>query len=455
MSESSNKQKYEMNMCEGPLMRQLISFTLPLLISSNLQLLFNAADIIVVGQFSGNSALAAVGSTTSLIHLMITLLTGISLGTNVVAGQLFATNKDEEMQKLVHTSMAFALAGGIVIGVLGIFTAGTALQMMRTPADVFPEALLYMKVYFTGMPFFMIYTYGAAVLRAVGDTRRPLLFLTAAGIINVILNLILVIVFHQGVLGVAVATVISQAVSGILVLRCLWKTEGSYQLRFSRLRIRSSYLLRILKIGLPAGIQSLVINFSNVLLQSSVNSFGSVAMAGYTAANNIFGFLYVTANSFTQTCMCFISQNYGVKNFKRMKQIIKDCLLLSVGTMAVLGGLVYLFGDSILRIYTSDGEAIQCGVEIFLYTTSIYFIFAVMDLLPGIMRGLGYSAIPMILSVLGTVGTRIFWIYCVFPFHRKLDILFISYPLSWIVTVLMQAVYLGVIWKKEMRHVAS
>ena len=427
-------------MCSGPLMGKLISFAVPLVLSSNLQLLFNAVDIVVVGKFSGSQSLAAVGSTTALINLVITLLIGISLGTNVMAGRFYATNDHQGMEDTVHTSMAFALAGGVVLGSLAILLSGWALTLMETPAEVFDQAVLYIRVYFLGMPFFMMYNYGAAVLRAVGDTKRPLLYLVIAGVLNAGLNMILVIVFHMGVLGVAIATVISQMVSCFLVLRCLIHTEGSYRLIFSKMKMKLPYLRQMFEIGLPAGIQSLVINFSNVLLQSSVNSFGEIAMAGYTAANNVFGFLYVTVNSFSQTCMSFMSQNYGAQKWKRMDRVLWDCMILSVGVMLVLGGGVYLFGDSVLRLYTPDPLVIERGMEVFLYTTATYFICGIMDLFPGAMRGMRYSTVPMILSVIGTVGVRIFWIYCVFPTYHSLDVLFISYPLSWLITVIMQAV---------------
>ena len=438
-------------MCSGPLMGKLIAFSLPLILASNLQLLFNAVDMIVVGKFSGRQALAAVGSTSALINLVIVLLTGISLGTNVLAGQYYATEDRRKMADLVHTSMTFALIAGVLMGAMGGLVSKWALIWMDTPEKVLPQAVLYIRVYFLGTPFFMLYTYGAAILRAVGDTKRPLLFLTMAGVLNAGLNLVLVIVFHLGVLGVAVATVISQMLSCALVLRCLMKAEGSYRFSPSHLRIQLPYLLQMFKIGLPAGIQSLVINFSNVLLQSSVNSFGEAAMAGYTAANNVFGFLYATANSFTQTCMSFMSQNYGVRNWTRMRQVLKDCILLSVGTMLVIGWGVYLFKVPILRIYTSSPEAIQCGAEVFLYTTSTYFLFNLMDLLPGAMRGFGHSTVPMLLSLFGTVGIRIFWIYCIFPSHHALDVLFLSYPLSWVLTVAMQLVYFFFAWRKVSR----
>ena len=432
--------KYEIDMCNGPLLGKLISFSIPLVLASNLQLLFNAVDIVVVGKFSGSHAMAAVGSTTALINLLITLLIGISLGANVMAGQYFATEDHKKMHDIVHTSIAFAIGGGVVITVLGISLSGWALRVMDTPPEVYDQAIIYIRIYFTGMPFFMIYNYGAAILRAVGDTKRPLIFLIIAGVTNAGLNMIMVIVFHLGVVGVGVATVVSQIISCVLVVRCLVKSTGSYKLHFDQLRIKLPYLKQMLKIGLPAGIQSFVINFSNVLLQSSVNSFGGDAIAGYTAANNIFGFLYVTINSFSQTCMSFMSQNYGVRKFKRMDKVLVQCLALSIGVSLVTGFGTYFFAEQVIGIYTSDPVVIQCGVEIFLYSTTTYFICAIMDMLPSAMRGVGCSTIPMILSVIGTVGVRIFWIFCIFPTHHSLDILFISYPLSWAITVVMQVI---------------
>ena len=438
MSSEIKKNKYEIDMCNGSIMNKLISFSIPLMLSANLQLLFNAVDIIVVGKFSGSKSLAAVGATSALINLLINLSMGISLGTNVMAGQFYAAKKDREMSDVVHTSMMFALVSGTAIALLGIFFCKWALQMMATPDDIIHLSVTYMRIYLLGMPFFMIYNYGAAVLRAVGDTKRPLLFLVIAGVLNAGLNMILVIVFHLGVVGVAVATVFSQFISCVLIVRCLCKTKGSYQLHFSKLCMKKEYLKQIFKIGLPAGIQSIVINFSNILLQSSVNSFGSVAMAGYTAANNVFGFLYATVNSFTQTCMSFTSQNFGVKKWKRMDKILLECSALSVGVMLVIGTAVYIFGESVLGIYTSSPDVVKCGMDVFYYTTVTYFICGLMDLFPGAMRGMGYSLVPMVLSIIGTVGVRIFWIYCVFPVHHSLDTLFFSYPLSWFITVVMQ-----------------
>lgn len=435
-----SKNKYEIDMCNGTIMDKLISFSVPLMLSGILQLMFNAVDIIVVGRFAGSQSLAAVGSTTALINMFVNLFIGVSLGANVLAARFYASGKHKEMSETVHTAITFAAISGVVMALIGVLMAKPALELMGTPDDVINLSTLYMRIYFLGMPFFMLYNYGAAVLRAVGDTKRPLMFLIAAGIINACLNMVLVIVFNLGVAGVAIATIFSQFISCVLVLRCLNKTDASYQLRFSKLKIKGYYLKQIFQVGIPAGIQSTVINFSNVLLQSSVNSFGSIAMAGYTAANNIFGFLYVTVNAVTQACMSFTSQNYGVGKWKRMDRVLIDCLILSFTAMMILGNSAYFFGPKLLTIYTSNPKVIQCGMDILLYTTVTYFLCGFMDLFPGALRGMGRSGVPMILSVIGTVGTRIVWIFWIFPSHRSLDILFISYPASWIITIILQVI---------------
>ena len=407
------KNKYEIDMCNGTIMDKLISFSLPLMVSGILQLMFNAVDIIVVGRFSGSQALAAVGSTTALINVFINLFMGISLGANVLAARYYAAGRDREMSETVHTSIMLALISGVVMAFVGVFFAKGALELMDTPADVIDQSALYMRIYFMGMPFFMLYNYGAAILRAVGDTKRPLYFLIVSGVINAGLNMFLVIVFSLDVAGVAIATVVSQA------------------------------------------IQSTVINFSNVLLQSSVNSFGSIAMAGYTAANNVLGFLYTSVNSVTQACMSFTSQNYGVGKYKRMDKVLIDCLILSSGIALVMGGGAYLFGTEILQIYTGDPEVIRCGMEILSITTVPYFLCGIMDLFPGALRGMGCSAVPMILSVIGTVGTRIVWIFGIFPQHRSLYVLFISYPGSWIITIIMQVICYLIMRKKVHSRAAA
>lgn len=415
MHSEKKKNRFEIDMCNGSIMNKLISFSIPLMISGILQLAFNAVDIVVVGRFSGSESLAAVGSTTALINVFTNLFIGISLGANVLAARFYAAGREKEMSETVHTAITFAIISGVVMALVGLFFSRGALELMGTPDNVINLSTLYMKIYFLGMPFFMLYNYGAAILRAVGDTKRPLLFLIVAGVINACLNLLLVIAFHLGVAGVAIATVTAQFVSCVLVLRCLYKSDSSYQLRFSKLMIKKVYLGQIFQVGIPAGIQSTVINFSNVLLQSSVNAV-------------------------TQACMSFTSQNYGVGKWKRMDRVLVDCLILSTTIALILGGGAYLFGPELLKIYTDDPQVISCGMEILLYTTVTYFLCGWMDLFPGSLRGMGKSIVPMILSVIGTVGTRIVWIFGIFPRFRSLKILFISYPVSWIITIILQVI---------------
>ena len=440
MSSTIKRNKYEIDMCNGTIMDKLISFSLPLMLSGILQLMFNAVDIIVIGRFSGSQSLAAVGSTTALINMFTNLFIGISLGANVLSARFYAAGKDKEMSETVHTAITLALISGIIMVFVGLIFAKPVLELMDTPDDVINLSTLYMRIYFMGMPFFMLYNYGAAILRAVGDTKRPLIFLIISGCINALLNLFFVIVCKLDVAGVAIGTIVSQFVSSVLVLYCLSKADTSYKLCFNKLAIDKEYMLQIFQVGIPAGIQSTVINISNAMLQSSVNSFGSIAMAGYTAANNILGFLYVSVNSITQACMSFTSQNYAVGKQKRMDRVLIDCLFLTTAVALVMGSASYIFGTQILGIYTSNSEVIKSGLEIISITTIPYFLCGIMDLFPGALRGMGYSTVPMILSIIGTVGVRIIWIYGLFPSNRSLFFLFISYPGSWIATIIMQAI---------------
>lgn len=439
-------------MVNGSIMDKMISFALPLMLSGILQLLFNAVDIIVVGRFSGSQSLAAVGSTSSLINMLTNLFIGISLGANVLAARFYAAGKHKEMSETVHTAIATAFVSGVIMIFVGIFLSRPALELMDTPSDVIELSTLYIRIYFLGMPFFMLYNYGAAILRAVGDTKRPLIFLVISGVVNACLNMLLVIVFHLDVAGVAIATVISQVISCVLVIGCLYKTDAVYQLRFKKLRIKKKYLVQIFRIGIPAGLQSTLISFSNVLLQSSVNSFGSIAMAGYTAANNILSFLYMAANAVTQACMSFTSQNFGARKPKRMDRVIIDGMILQFVICLILGTLAYVFGSQISSIYTDNSDVIKCSVEILALTTIPYFLCGIMDAWPGIIRGMGRSTVPMILCIIGTVGVRILWIFFFFPHHRTLRYLFISYPVSWIATIIMQLAYFFIIRKEIHRE---
>ena len=435
-------------MVNGSIMDKMISFALPLMLSGILQLLFNAVDIIVVGRFSGSQSLAAVGSTSSLINMLTNLFIGISLGANVLAARFYAAGKHKEMSETVHTAIATAFVSGVIMIFVGILLSRPALELMDTPSDVIELSTLYIRIYFLGMPFFMLYNYGAAILRAVGDTKRPLIFLVISGVVNACLNMLLVIVFHLDVAGVAIATVISQVISCVLVIGCLYKTDAVYRLRFKKLRINKKYLVQIFRIGIPAGLQSTLISFSNVLLQSSVNSFGSIAMAGYTAANNILSFLYMAANAVTQACMSFTSQNFGARKPKRMDRVIIDGMILQFVICLILGTLAYVFGSQISSIYTDNSDVIKSSVEILALTTIPYFLCGIMDAWPGIIRGMGRSTVPMILCIIGTVGVRILWIFFFFPHHRTLRYLFISYPVSWIATIIMQLAYFFIIRKE-------
>ena len=439
-------------MVNGSIMDKMISFALPLMLSGILQLLFNAVDIIVVGRFSGSQSLAAVGSTSSLINMLTNLFIGISLGANVLAARFYAAGKHKEMSETVHTAIATAFVSGVIMIFVGILLSRPALELMDTPSDVIDLSTLYIRIYFLGMPFFMLYNYGAAILRAVGDTKRPLIFLVISGVVNACLNMLLVIVFHLDVAGVAIATVISQVISCVLVIGCLYKTDAVYRLRFKKLRINRKYLVQIFRIGIPAGLQSTLISFSNVLLQSSVNSFGSIAMAGYTAANNILSFLYMAANAVTQACMSFTSQNFGARKPKRMDRVIIDGMILQFVICLILGTLAYVFGSQISSIYTDNSDVIKCSVEILALTTIPYFLCGIMDAWPGIIRGMGRSTVPMILCIIGTVGVRILWIFFFFPHHRTLRYLFISYPVSWIATIIMQLAYFFIIRKEINRE---
>lgn len=448
-----SKNKFEIDMINGPIMPKMISFALPLMLSGILQLLFNAVDIIVVGRFSGSEALAAVGSTSSLINMLTNLFIGISLGANVLSARLYAAGKHKEMSETVHTAIATAALSGVLMVFVGIFLSRPALELMDTPLDVIDLATKYMRIYFLGMPFFMLYNFGASILRAVGDTKRPLIFLVISGVVNAVLNVFLVTVFKMDVDGVAIATVISQMISCVLVLGCLYKSDSVYQLRFKKLKIKWEYLAQIFRIGIPAGIQSTLISFSNVLLQSSVNSFGSTAMAGYTAANNIMSFLYMAANAVTQASMSFTSQNYGAKKPKRMDRVFASGLILEVAICLPLGVLAYVFGDELSSIYTESAEVIKYSVEILGLTTVPYFLCGIMDVFPGILRGMGRSTVPMILCLLGTVGMRIVWIYFFFPHNRTLGYLFVSYLVSWSATIIMQLVYYVFVRKVAHREI--
>ncbi len=447
------KKSYEIDMCNGPLLGKIFMFAIPLMLSSILQLLFNAADIIVVGRFTGSTALAAVGSTSSLINLLVNLFIGVSVGANVLVARFYGAKDEENIQQTIHTAVLTALVGGIVLIFLGVLIAKPMLTLMGTPDNVLDQAALYMRIYFCGMPAFMLYNFGAAILRAIGDTKRPLYFLILAGIVNVILNLFFVIVCHMGVAGVALATIISQTISAALIIRCLIKNDGICRLYLSKLRIHKSKLIFMLRIGVPAGLQGVIFNVSNVLIQSSINSFGSVIMAGNTAASNIEGFVYVSMNALHQTALSFTGQNMGAGKYKRIDKLLMECVVIVSIIGLLMGNGAYLMGNHLLGIYSSDAEVIQYGLIRLSIIASTYFLCGAMDVFAGAIRGMGYSILPMTVSLIGACAFRVVWIFTIFRWHHTLMSLYISYPISWALTALVHFMCYLIVRKREFSKV--
>ena len=434
------KKSYEIDMCHGPLLGKLFIFALPLMGSGILELMFNAADIIVVGRFTGAEALAAVGATSTLITSLVNIFMGVAVGVNVLAAQYYGAGDRKNVEETVHTSILLGFFCGFCILVVGILFAENFLKMMSTPDDILGQAVLYMRIYFLGMPAFMVYNFGAALLRATGDTKRPLYFLFAAGALNVALNLLFVIAFQMGVAGVALATAISQTVSAALIIRCLRKEKGVCHPEFRKLHMQREKALRILKIGVPAGVQSGIFSISNLMVQSAVNSFGSIAVAGITAASNIEGFVYTAMSAVYQTALSFISQNMGAKNYQRVSRILQLCLGIVAAIGLVIGNGTLLFGKELLGIYSSNQEVVAYGLMRMEVVCTTYFLCGIMDVIVGSLRGMGYSFVPMMISLLGVCGFRIVWILTVFAWEHTLFALYISYPISWIITSVIQLI---------------
>ena len=413
-----------------------------------LQLLYNAADIIVVGRYAGSVSLAAVGSTSSLINLIVNVFVGLSIGTSVVVSQNYGAERKKDVSETVHTSIAISIISGVAVGIFGVIMAKPLLSLMGTPDDVLNLAALYMRIYFAGMPATMVYNFGSAILRAVGDTRRPLYFLSIAGVVNVVLNLFFVIVFNMGVAGVALATVIAQCISVALVIGCLLKAEGSIKLIPKNIKIHKDKLIQIAKIGLPAGIQGSIFAISNVLIQSAVNSFGSIVMAGNAAAANIEGFVYTSMNAIYQTSLTFTGQNMGAKKYRRVNKVFLICTAFVVVVGGALGGLAYFGSKGLLSIYSVDPKVIEMGMLRMSIICTTYFLCGFMDVLVGSLRGMGKSILPMLVTILGVCGIRILWIYTVFAQHRTLTTLYISYPISWMVTAAIHLICYIVVVRK-------
>lgn len=449
--------KLNKNMLEGPLFSNIILYTIPIILTSILQLLFNAADLVIVGRFCGSVSVAAVGATGSITNLMVNFFIGLSVGAGVTVAHGLGSREEEMVRNTVHTALPMALLSGVVLTIVGISFSESFLRMMGTPENVLPLSAVYMKIYFAGITFTMVYNFCAAILRAAGDTKSPLVFLSFAGIVNVVLNVIFVTVFHMNVAGVALATTISQGISAVLVMGTLMKRNDACRLELKKMGFHKLQLVKMLRIGLPAGIQSSLFSISNVLIQSSVNSFGDIFMSGNAASSNIEGFVYVSLNAFHQTAVNFIGQNAGAKQYKRVYRTLWICL----GCVAVvglsLGGLAWSFGPQLLSFYITDSqEAIGYGMIRLTYICLPYFLCGLMDVSTGALRGMGASFVPMLISVLGVCGIRIGWIYTIFQiprFHTP-QCLYFSYTVSWTITFLFQMAAFIVVYHRQKRELS-
>ncbi len=430
------KTKKDINMTEGPVLPSLLSLTVPLLLSSVLQLLFNAADVIVVGNFAGENSLAAVGSTTALVNLMTNLFLGLSVSVNVLTARFSGAGSTKQIEKTIHTAISLSIICGLILTAAGVVFAPDLLRLMDTPDDVLPLSSLYLRIYFTGMVPMMIYNFGSSILRSKGDTRRPLVYLTAAGVVNVILNLIFVIPLKMDVMGVGLATSVSQFISAALIISCLMKEEGAFRFSFRKLTLDLNILSAILRIGIPAGIQGVIFSLSNVVIQSSVNSFGNIVMAGSAAASSIEGFVWVSMNAFSQGALTFMSQNIGAGKFSRLNRIAVTSCMCAAAAGLILGNAAFIFSRQLLAVYDSRPDVIEAGrIRIFM-VCCFYCTCGLMDCIVGNIRGMGYAITPTVISLLGACGLRIIWIFTLFrlpQFHSE-AMLFISYPVSWILT---------------------
>lgn len=442
--------QYEIDMTEGALLPKIILFSLPLMLSGMLQLVFNAADIIVVGRYVGSEAMAAVGSTAALINMIIQVFMGLSVGVNVCVAQAYGARKDRELREIINTSVTTALVAGVLLIFVGIALTRPMLEWMGSPEDVIGQSTLYMRIYFAGMPVIMLYNFVSAILRAVGDTKRPLYYLIHAGIINVILNLVFVVYFRIGVAGVALATALSQVYSAVAVLLCLIRDRDRLQLDWRHLSIDKRRLWQIFKIGFPAGLQGTIFSLSNVVIQSSINSFGSLAMAGSTASSNIEGFVYNAMNSLYQANLSFTSQNLGARRYSRINRILFSCQGVVIAVGLLLGMGVVLLRDTLISFYTNSPQVLAYASERLKIICYTYFFCGMMDVMVGSMRGLGYSVLPMIVSLTGACGFRILWIMTLFqlPQFHSLPFLFYSYPLSWALTFAVHLICFMIIRKK-------
>ncbi len=446
------KSRYSIDMTCGPFLKKIILFSVPLILTGVLQLAYNTADVVVVGRFVGKEALAAVGSTGSLVNLFLNVFLGLSMGSGVMVARHIGENDDKKVSDSVHTAMLLSLFCGVFIGIMGFFFSGKMLKLMNVPDDVLDLATLYLKVYFMGSPGLLVYNFGASIIRATGDTKRPLYILTLSGLVNVILNLVLIIVFKFGVEGVAIATIVSQYLSAVMIIGYLLRIDNACRLRIKSIRINKNELKDILRLGLPAGIQSALFSISNVIIQSSVNSFGSVAMAGIAAGSNYDSYIFTGTNAIAQTAMTFTSQNIGARKIENIGKVFRYCLLFALSIGVVFGIVGYILDEQIVSFFSDDRGVIEIGADRMRLVMPFYFFCSLMDVAASQIRGMGKSVEPMLVSLIGACGIRIFWVFFILPLDRTLVNLYWSYPVSWAVTFFAQFIMYFILKKKILKN---
>ena len=455
--DKGKRKKHEIDMVNGPILKKMLVFALPLMLSSIMQMLFNATDIVILGQFVGDHSLAAVGSTSSLINLLTNLFIGLSVGANVLVGRYFGGRKMQQLNEAIHTAVTISFASGLMLAVIGFIAAEPILRLMQTPDNLVGLAALYIRVLFLGMPSMMLYNFGSAILRAKGDTKRPLFFLLAAGVTNVVLDLVFVIAFNMSVAGVAAATAIAQTLSAALVIRCLLREEEGFKLSLKKLGVNKEHFKSILRVGLPSGFQGVLFAISNVVVQASINSFGDVTMAGSAAASNIENFVYFGMNAFYQSAISFTSQNVGAFRYDRVKPIMIRSVSCAAVTGLVLGNLAYLFGHTLLGIYTGSPDVIEEGMKRLAIICTTYALCGMMDTMVGVMRGLGYSIVPMIVSLVGACGLRLLWLATIFQIEQfhTITVVYLSYPVTWFITLAAHCVCYVLIMKHIKKEIPN
>ena len=443
--------KYSLDMTNGPFLKKILRFSLPLVLTGLLQMIYNTADVIVVGRFAGGTALAAVGATGSLVHLILNIFLGMSMGSGVMTAKYIGARDENSVKRCVHSAMLLSILSGIFVAIFGFVFSEQLLVMMDSPEDVLPLSKLYLQIFFIGAPAGMVFNFGASIVRATGDTKKPLLILSLSGIVNIVLNLILVIKFNMSVAGVAIATIVSQYISATIIVIVLFKMKNACKLDIKKLRFHKEELKRILYVGIPAGIQNSLFSVSNVIIQTTVNSFGSVAMAGIAASSNIDSLIYTCTNAISQTTMTFSSQNYGAKKYENFNKIYLRCIVLTIVIGGGMGALGVVFKDFLVGIFSTDPAVIEIGAQRLTLILPFYFFCSLMDVGAGQLRGMGKSFLPMLVSLLGGCGLRILWIFAFFPKNPTLIYLYYAYPISWTITFVVLFVCYFIVRKQILK----